>query len=202
MTVRDAIKEIGAEDGLLIMYRMIMPITHEGKVYGSDELIGYCRYKDGTLVPEDHDSYCIDERIDKYELVHDGNEDCLIIWECRAAMEIPISEPWFSMIWSGEKKEEYREIKPYWSTRFRKIFPFVKNTDIPFERNWDTRWVCFRNGYGKSRPSLMAEVTLRRGTGKAEWGAEEGKEYYVLKIHNVYRGEPEAAAAAAADGDV
>ena len=30
----------------------------------------------------------------------------------------------------------------------------------------------------------------------------EGKEYYVLKIHNVYRGEPEPAAAAAADGDV
>ena len=33
----------------------------------------------------------------------------------------------------------------------------------------------------------MAEVTLHRNIGKPEWGAEEGKEYYALKIRNVYQ---------------
>ena len=187
MTVKDAIKEVGAKEGLLIMYRMIIPLSYDRKIRESDELIGYCRYKDGKLVPEDHDSYYIDEKIDKYEFVRDENEDYLIVWECKAAMEIPISEPWFSMIKNGEKKEEYREIKPYWYARFRNVFTFVKNTDIPFEKDWDRHWVRFRNGYGKDRPSLMAEVTLHMDTGKPEWGAEEGKEYYVLKIHRIYQ---------------
>lgn len=31
-----------------------------------------------------------------------------------------VSEPWYSMIASGEKNEEYREIKPYWLRRITK----------------------------------------------------------------------------------
>lgn len=31
---------------------------------------------------------------------------------------LPIKKKWFDMIASGEKKEEYREIKPYWTSRF------------------------------------------------------------------------------------
>lgn len=187
MTVKDAIKETRAKEGLLVMYRRVMPIVYEGTVRESDILVGYCRYRNGKLVPEDYDSYYIEEKIDKYEFVRDENEDYLIVWECKAAMEIPISEPWFSMIKSGKKKEEYRDIKPYWRTRFRRIFAFEKGADTPLEKEWDRHWVRFRNGYGKSRPSLMAEVTLHRGTGKLEWGAEEGKEYYVLRIHSVYQ---------------
>ena len=47
-------------------------------------------------------------------------------------LTLPIKKKWFDMIFSGEKKEEYREIKPYYETRFMydilivyalKIFP-------------------------------------------------------------------------------
>ena len=31
---------------------------------------------------------------------------------------LPIKKKWFDMIKNGEKKEEYREIKPYWKSRF------------------------------------------------------------------------------------
>lgn len=34
-------------------------------------------------------------------------------------MILPIKKKWFDMIRSGEKKEEYREIKPYYDSRFR-----------------------------------------------------------------------------------
>ena len=35
---------------------------------------------------------------------------------------LPIKKKWFDMILSGEKKEEYREIKEYYETRFRNLF--------------------------------------------------------------------------------
>ena len=186
MTIKDALKEIGAPEGLLVMDRIMTPVPAPGGMTLSDELVGYCRYRDGILVPEDGDSYYIDEKIDRFEY-HEGKgreEDCLIIWERIAALEVPISEPWFSMLKNGKKKEEYREIKPYWTARLRKIFPFVKNTNIPFENAFRI-WIRLRNGYGKARPSILAEVSLKRGYGKPEWGAEEGKEYYVLTVHAV-----------------
>ena len=37
-------------------------------------------------------------------------------------LTLPIMGKWFNMILSGEKGEEYREIKPYYMTRFKKIF--------------------------------------------------------------------------------
>lgn len=34
-------------------------------------------------------------------------------------LTLPIKKKWFDMILSGEKKEEYRKIKPYWTKRFK-----------------------------------------------------------------------------------
>lgn len=33
-------------------------------------------------------------------------------------LTLPIKKKWFDMIKTREKKEEYREIKPYYTTRF------------------------------------------------------------------------------------
>ena len=41
-------------------------------------------------------------------------------------MILPIKKKWFDMIKSGEKKEEYREIKPYYATRFQNVFDTVE----------------------------------------------------------------------------
>ena len=38
---------------------------------------------------------------------------------------LPIKKKWFDMIASGEKKEEYREIKPYYDSRFMNAFGFI-----------------------------------------------------------------------------
>lgn len=37
-------------------------------------------------------------------------------------LTLPIRKKWFDMILSGEKKEEYREIKEYYETRFQNLF--------------------------------------------------------------------------------
>lgn len=40
-------------------------------------------------------------------------------------LTLPIKKKWFDMIASGEKKEEYREIKPYYDSRFMNAFGFL-----------------------------------------------------------------------------
>lgn len=89
---------------------------------------------------------------------------------------LPIKKKWFDMILSGEKKEEYRDIKPYYTVRFQHLWQGSLNGGEA------TRKVCFRNGYSKNSPSLIAKVSLSIGTGKEEWGAEPGKKYYILHI--------------------
>ena len=114
-------------------------------------------------------------------------------------MILPIKKKWFDMIKSGEKKEEYREIKPYYATRFQNVFGAVvmprsvlrgdmapillQGNNVCSEiRKAAVQQVIFRNGYGSSVPAIVAECRLRIGKGKTEWGAEPGQLYFVLDI--------------------
>lgn len=105
---------------------------------------------------------------------------------------IPIKKEWYDMILSGDKKEEYREIKPYWDSRFRKIFLFTRPGEIfgmlTLPWGYDDKAIMFRNGYSKKSPSFIARCTLSVGTGKEEWGAEKDKQYFVLTIHEILKG--------------
>lgn len=81
------------------------------------------------------------------------------------------------MIASGEKTEEYREIKPYWTMR-------LTGNPLPFAsriKPYDS--VTFYLGYAKDRPSMTFKVySITIGDGKREWGAEPNKRYYVIKL--------------------
>lgn len=62
---------------------------------------------------------------------------------------LPIKKKWFDKIQSGEKKEEYREIKPYYTTRFRNVLHIPKpvSDNAFFERMrrpHNAFKVCFR----------------------------------------------------------
>lgn len=96
-------------------------------------------------------------------------------------LTLPIKKQWFDMILSGKKKEEYREIKPYYTTRLSKIFDMIN--DIPL--NLATADIRFTNGYGYKVPSFIAECHLEKREGNEEWGAQPGKEYYVLVIEKI-----------------
>ena len=88
-------------------------------------------------------------------------------------LTLPIKKKWFDMIKSGEKKEEYREIKPYYDSRFKNY-----NWAYPFE-------VMFRNGYGNDKPTIKCEVKLKTDFGFSKWGASIGEVCYVLEILSV-----------------
>lgn len=89
-------------------------------------------------------------------------------------LTLPIKKKWFDMIKSGEKKEEYREIKPYYTARLDNKYVYG-----------DTFEVIFRNGYSKSSPSIKCLVEFQKNFGHTMWGSELNKIYYVLKILSV-----------------
>ena len=90
-------------------------------------------------------------------------------------LTLPIKKKWFNMIKSGEKKEEYREIKEYYGVRFGKLG--VGDDKI--------HEIIFRNGYGNDKPTIKCKVQIGINYGCVEWGADAGKLYFVLKILSV-----------------
>jgi len=113
-------------------------------------------------------------------------------------LQITLVKKWFDLTDSGEKSEEYREIKPYWIKRL--VNPrMMIDENVPeskwaeFLINLDTRsfnWiknsflnVAARNGYSKTAPSWTRKclgIEIREG--RPEWGAEPGKKYFVIKL--------------------
>lgn len=110
-------------------------------------------------------------------------------------LTMPIKKKWFDMELARIKLDEYREIKPYYISRFRKVLgvPEIVSDEAFIERlknNPDTRKFSyrFRNGYSKTSPSFVAKCTLSVGTGKEEWGAEKDKQYFIMTIHEILKG--------------
>ena len=90
-------------------------------------------------------------------------------------LHLTLKKKWFDMILSGEKKEEYREIKPYWDKRF-----IGKNYGI----------VRFKNGYGKNSPVMDIECrSIGIGYGTISHGAPKGLEVYIIRLGEIIRSE-------------
>lgn len=86
-------------------------------------------------------------------------------------LHLTLKKKWFDLIASGAKKEEYREIKPYWNQRLQ-----TESFDV----------VEFRNGYGKHVPSVTVELQgVDRGLGIVEWGAPEKTMVYIIKLGQI-----------------
>lgn len=86
-------------------------------------------------------------------------------------LTLPIKKCWFDKIKTGEKKEEYREIKPYYTARF--LHAADKNGVFS---------CVLRAGYSAQSASMLIRVQYKIGYGREEWGAIPNKLYYVLTI--------------------
>lgn len=124
----------------------------------------------------------------------DKNGD--LAWKYRRRLKqktiyLPLQKKWFDMIASGEKKEEYREIKAKYIGQFCEQLQTSepnKSNDfcIGFHLYWPEHYdeVVFTLGYPKSgdteRRLVFKNPKIRIDTGKPEWGAEPGKKYFVI----------------------
>ena len=122
-----------------------------------------------------------------------------------SVLDMPLKAKWYNMIESGEKPEEYRDIKPYWMKRLLVgVRPWYQqgvddycasyycvNTGLLTDRlskglfRVKYSHIRFRYGYTK-RTMLYALDGIRIGRGKPEWGAPEDKDVFILKLGNKY----------------
>lgn len=106
---------------------------------------------------------------------------------------MPIKRKWLEMIRSGEKKEEYRDIKPYYTSRIRNLItasPWMDGRTIEEIKAAGDKGVRFedvvlRGGYDRLAPAIRISGTITIGTGKPEWGAEPNRKYYIFRIESV-----------------
>lgn len=103
-------------------------------------------------------------------------------------------EPWFGLIKDGIKKEEYKEIKPFWINRLtwheyhwlsaeEVKSAFEDGIPILKDKWFDAH--LFANGghFGSNIPKTLHEAKgITIGYGKPEWGAEPGKKYFVIAL--------------------
>lgn len=102
-------------------------------------------------------------------------------------LTLPLKRKWFDMIKAEVKKEEYREIKPYYTSRLTiqdsDDYDLILSGEISVTFQYFDRLV-FTLGYPKAgdteRRLVFKNPKIRVGTGKPEWGAEPGKMYFVI----------------------
>ncbi len=124
-------------------------------------------------------------------------------------LNLTLKKKWFDMILSGEKKEEYREIKPYWLKRLTQTegtyadecerlkeggescsnLPFGGDK-IPirygycFPIKYDT--ILFKNGYSKNAPCLLIEcIGIKVSEAKPEWSDNWQGKVFVIKLGEI-----------------
>jgi len=80
------------------------------------------------------------------------------------------------MILYGDKREEYRERKDYWTKRL----------DYLFEKKLYSH-VKFTNGYGNKKPCFVIELkSISIGHGKQKWGYEYKQiGCFILKLGDI-----------------
>ena len=96
-------------------------------------------------------------------------------------LTLTLKKKWFDMIASGEKKEEYREIKDYWTKRLEDN-PLVMFT--PNFRKFDK--IKFKNGYSKDAPMMIVEcLGIDFGYSKPKWCDGVEDMFYVIKLGKI-----------------
>lgn len=118
-------------------------------------------------------------------------------------LELPLKKEWYDMIECGEKREEYREVKPYWEKRLldykrlmqyfidnrkellakRILFPnrpVIENVCEAFPRGYTH--VRFRYGYTKRTMMFTIDSITMGFDGRPEWGAPTDKPVFIIKF--------------------
>ena len=112
-------------------------------------------------------------------------------WKFDKVLYLPLKKKWFNMIKSGEKKEEYREITPYWRKRLTDLDSHIYeiNTLITTGKPIPIKpytHVHFTLGYPKKddydRHMIFELKSIRVRNGNEEWGAIPNKNYFVIEL--------------------
>jgi len=92
-------------------------------------------------------------------------------------LTLNLKKQWYEMIESGEKKEEYREIKPFWMKRLMDAND-PDGDGASFKKFDQVKFV-----YGYTKRTMTFDIAyMKVATGNMKWGAIPGEVYYVIGI--------------------
>ena len=99
----------------------------------------------------------------------------------KPVLRLVLKKKWFEMILLGTKREEYREVKPYWNRVFSNYIRIKGKNYHPTDVN-----IEFSHGYSKLRRKVvMTCENLTIGEGIESWGAVPGKYYFKLHLGHI-----------------
>jgi hypothetical protein len=107
-------------------------------------------------------------------------------------LQLSLKRQWFEMTKAGIKTEDYREINEYWVKRLTTNFSYKHDIDTPLIFNFSPKIFTHNTmtlGYPKATDTDRILKFEHKGieirTGNPEWGAEEGKLYFVILHGNL-----------------
>lgn len=93
-------------------------------------------------------------------------------------LDLPLKKEWYAMIESGVKKDEYRELKPYW---FKRLSLYDNRDQLIGLNPLGYTHVRFRYGYTK-RTMLFEIMKIVIGRGNPKWGAPTDKDVFIIRL--------------------
>ena len=84
-------------------------------------------------------------------------------------LHLPLKREWYDMIASGEKREEYRDYKPYWNVRIQNAIAESKPIVAAFS-------------LGRHRATMFFDVSVIKavcGSNHPEWGEPKYLHYVI-----------------------
>lgn len=114
------------------------------------------------------------KRIEEYQKFFSLLNKFLLIYQVKIMkiLHLILKKKWFQMILSGEKREEYREVKPYWEKRLDNGVVY----DI----------IEFRNGYAKNAPTIVIHcLGIYTGLAKPEWSDNWKGNVFIIKLGSI-----------------
>lgn len=113
-------------------------------------------------------------------------------------LTLTLNKKLFNMVLSGEKKEDYREVKKHWVQRLVNLhfntkdyqgegnaISLILNNKEYYSKNRMNvpKSIEFRNGCAETSPSILVEcLGIEIGGGRKEWGAKDSIDYFVIKL--------------------
>lgn len=112
-------------------------------------------------------------------------------------LDLPLKAKWYEMIESGNKKEEYREIKKYWIGRLAKCGGHNSYEKTGFYCKKAICFSCITRGngfhpkeythvrfrFGYTQRTMLFELeSITIGVGNTNWGAPDNECVFILKL--------------------
>ena len=96
-------------------------------------------------------------------------------------LDLSLTYHWYDMIASGEKKEEYREVKEFYIKRLCSLYSTDSESRF---KHYDV--VRFHRGQGGKETMLVEFKGVYIGYGKhPEWGAPSDKPVFIIELGKV-----------------